>query len=494
MKKIIFILLLLAFAAYGQQQQRIAILNTEDDGEPPVGYLELAHLTAKLREVANNALPKARYGVMTQQSIVDRLGSQEQAAKACREATCLADLGKKISADYIAQARIGRFGENLTIKVELYEVRNSNLIASFAGDSKNIQGLLSVLESKSPDLFRNMPSEEIYSVDLGSEQSNFGVLNVIGAYKGWSLAINGKLYSSFENRLSPGDYNVELSHVCYDDIDFKVSISKGSNEVFDMARHVVQWKQGFLDLNAEQNGKSVSKPVYADGKRIGETPFSGYVPVCSVVEIGENREAVGVKLRYREKVKYTHNIAADALPREGARYGVRAMLGINDFSFGYEGANEGIEKGRSFGVGLMIKAPIKSWLGLNAELDLYIKELFMFTREAEKESVGEYTVSVPVLAQFMPVENISLAAGIQLDIPIESDWNIYYDYISNHRAAVDFSLVFGVGYMLTPKVGIDFKCVIGLTSLFESFEDFSGEYYNDRTSLRQYVFGAYYLF
>jgi uncharacterized protein (TIGR02145 family) len=154
---IILLSLLLTLAAQGQQLQRIAILGTEDDGEPPVQHLELSHLTDKLREIAGKTLPKTRYGIMTQQSIVDRLGSEERAAKMCREATCLADLGRKISADYIAQARIGRFGGNLTIKIELYNVGNSNLIASFTDNSKNVQGLLSVMEAKAPALFMNMP-------------------------------------------------------------------------------------------------------------------------------------------------------------------------------------------------------------------------------------------------------------------------------------------------------------------------------------------------
>jgi hypothetical protein len=156
-KNIILISLFLALAAHGQQQ-RIAILGAEDDGEPPIGHLELTHLTDKLREIAGRTLPTSRYGIMTQQSIVARLGgTQEQAAKVCKEATCLVDLGRRISADNIAQARIGRFGENLTIKVELYDVRSGNLISSFTENSKDVQGLLSILEAKASTLFRTMP-------------------------------------------------------------------------------------------------------------------------------------------------------------------------------------------------------------------------------------------------------------------------------------------------------------------------------------------------
>jgi hypothetical protein len=151
-------MLLLALAAHGQQAQRIAILNTDDDVEPPISHSELLFLTAKFREIATNILPKSRYGVMSSESIVARLGStQEQAAKICREATCMTDLGRKISADYIAQARIGRLDKSLTIKAELYDVRSGILIISFTGDSKNVQGLLSILENKAPAMFKTMP-------------------------------------------------------------------------------------------------------------------------------------------------------------------------------------------------------------------------------------------------------------------------------------------------------------------------------------------------
>ncbi len=42
----LFFLLFFAFAAYGQQKL-IAIINTVDDGEPPVEHSELSHLDAR---------------------------------------------------------------------------------------------------------------------------------------------------------------------------------------------------------------------------------------------------------------------------------------------------------------------------------------------------------------------------------------------------------------------------------------------------------------
>jgi len=157
MNKLFFTLLFLAIAAYGQMQERVAIIQTLDNNDS-LGINDLAYLTDKLRETAVNVLPKEQYGVMTTESIIAFLGSQEKARKACNESSCLAELGRKVSADYVAQGRIGRFVKDLTIKVELYSVKSGNLIGSFVGDSKDIYGLRDIINEKAPDLFKKMPN------------------------------------------------------------------------------------------------------------------------------------------------------------------------------------------------------------------------------------------------------------------------------------------------------------------------------------------------
>jgi len=80
---------------------------------------------------------------------------------------------------------------------------------------------------------------------------NFGTLEIkpayidgIGASKGWSLIINGEGQYSYENRFSPGIYNVMLSHECYEDVSFEAGINKGKREVFDMAGNITLKKGG----------------------------------------------------------------------------------------------------------------------------------------------------------------------------------------------------------------------------------------------------------
>jgi len=155
MKKQLFTLLFLVLAAYAQVQQRVAIINTLDDRDS-ISVANLTYLTDRLRETAVNVLPSERFGVMTTESIIAFLGSQERAVKVCKESSCLAELGRQVSADYVAQGRIGRFGENLTIKVELYNVKTGNLMGSFTGNFKDIYSSLALIDEKAPDLFKKM--------------------------------------------------------------------------------------------------------------------------------------------------------------------------------------------------------------------------------------------------------------------------------------------------------------------------------------------------
>ncbi|MDR2583416.1 MAG: hypothetical protein LBC75_08055 [Fibromonadaceae bacterium] len=391
-------ILFLALVAYGQERQRVAILNTEDDGSPEIEFTNLNFLTGKLREIAVKVLPEDKYSVMSVQSIIDKLGSKENARKVCKEAQCIAEIGRKVTAAYVGQARLGRLDDYITINVELYNAGSGVLIGSFTGKAKKVSGLESVINANAPQMYGKMPDVQIkqgpavaggvsgvqttgsgfvfeggknYLVNLNSEPTgaalsfdgvasvkcpktpckivlgegnvriiaaleqyeisdttvfitsnnqnidmklkpNFGYLEIkpallddVGDYEEWELNINGKGYNSFENRLSPGNYNVKLSHRCYEAISFTAGINKGKHEVFDMASHLTL-KKGGLTLNSERNGEPVSEPVFVNGKQVGETPFSDAVPLCSEIEIGENRERVRVTLKYNENISYTH--------------------------------------------------------------------------------------------------------------------------------------------------------------------------------------------
>jgi hypothetical protein len=150
---------------------------------------------------------------------------------------------------------------------------------------------------------------------------NFGVLEIKSAYsdgigtdRQWSLAINGKPYSFGEIRLSPNKYSVKLEHECYENISFEAGINKGSYEVFEMAKHIAL-KKGGLTLSTKADGEPVSEQVFVNGKLVGETPFSGTVPVCAKIEVGKGREAVDVEIKHNATKKYKHNMNTEERKR-----------------------------------------------------------------------------------------------------------------------------------------------------------------------------------
>jgi len=162
----LFILLFLAsLTAYGQQPERVAILNTLDDSDS-ISVSETAYLTDRLREVAADVLPKQRYGVMTTESIIAFLGSHEALIKECKAASCLAELGRKVNADYVAQGRIRKFGEQLSMNFELYNTKSGVLVGSFNGNSKDVYGFITIIEEKSPALFKKLESQKMQMISL----------------------------------------------------------------------------------------------------------------------------------------------------------------------------------------------------------------------------------------------------------------------------------------------------------------------------------------
>lgn len=140
-----------AFAAY------VAVLETVADerAKDSVSLPDRQYLTNVLREQAVKELPATQnYTIMTRDNINAML-PPGIVLEEC-EGSCLAETGRNISADYICQARVGRFGGMLTMTAELYETAGNKLIASFNGRGADVNELLEIIEQKSPEFFRSV--------------------------------------------------------------------------------------------------------------------------------------------------------------------------------------------------------------------------------------------------------------------------------------------------------------------------------------------------
>lgn len=129
----------------------VAVLETMA-GEDLLDYNSRLFLTDVLRDAASRMLPaKQGFVVMTRENINVML-PPGKSLEEC-EGSCLAETGRNIAADFVTQARIGKFASFMTITVELYETKNSKLISSITARASDEEQLLEEIEKNAGSLF-----------------------------------------------------------------------------------------------------------------------------------------------------------------------------------------------------------------------------------------------------------------------------------------------------------------------------------------------------
>jgi hypothetical protein len=98
-------------------------------------------------------------------------------------------------------------------------------------------------------------------------------------------------------RLAPGVHQVKIMHPCAQTTTFKVGLKSGAMEMFD--RNIPS-RQAPLTMKAEQKGKAIKTPVWVDGKKVGNTPWSGQVPLCGEILVGPDKAKLDVRLNSQE--------------------------------------------------------------------------------------------------------------------------------------------------------------------------------------------------
>ena len=353
---------------------------------------EKQYLTDVLRSQAVRVLPaEQNWTIMTRENINVML-PPGKSIEDC-EGTCLAETGRNIAADFVAQARISKFGSSYAISVELYETSGNKLVASINGRGETIEDLEKILKEQAAGFFKKargtswegsgigdfssagafsfqgnkkyvvflktIPVGAIPTVDgkaipkctstpctillepgehrfvfsqerfddkdtvvnvmsdsqkvilqlypsVGSLDLKPAIKESLNKYP-LTMTIDGKSARRGKNELSPGVHEVHIEHPCYDPISFKVAIQKGKVETFSnsLPRGV-----GGLELETTRGNELVSVPVYFDGEKVGMTPYSGEVPMCAKIDVGEPSEweRVAVDLKWHDVVKVVHEM------------------------------------------------------------------------------------------------------------------------------------------------------------------------------------------
>ena len=150
--KITLFVLLLVLPALATH---VAVLETtlaDASAKDGVSLSDRQYLTNVLREQAVKVLPATHnYVIMTRENINAML-PPGKAVEDC-EGSCVVETGRNISADYVCQPYVSRFGSMLTFSAELYETLSNKLIASFNGRGATVEELLEIIEEKAPNFF-----------------------------------------------------------------------------------------------------------------------------------------------------------------------------------------------------------------------------------------------------------------------------------------------------------------------------------------------------
>ena len=381
----VFLFPALALAKY------VAVLETISEKDL-LTLQERQYLTDILRGQAVRALPaEQNWTIMTRENIKVML-PPGKSIEDC-EGSCLAETGKNIAADFVAQARISKFGNSLAISAEIYETAGNKLIASFAGRGESVDDLEKIIKEQSVPFFKKVRGDSwsggggiggFSTADAFSFQGNQkfiveietqpkGAIPTIdgkaipkctstpckvqieagehrlvvskdrfddtdslimvkannqkfvialvpnvgfvdlkpslvrtehGKYP-FRVEIDGEKAKVGKSELAPGIHAVKISHKCYDPVEFKVAVQKGKVESFSNS---LTEGIGGLELEVEKDGEPVIVPVFVDGKEVGSTPFSGEVPVCADIAVGEDRQVVPVELKWHEVVKTSYTL------------------------------------------------------------------------------------------------------------------------------------------------------------------------------------------
>jgi len=153
--RLILTFFLVAQAAFAVNNVAVLELIYNESVAEIIKIEESRHMTDELRRQAVMALPKGEYSVLTRDNIIALIPPDEKEAE-CLAQGCAVDIGRAIGAEYITQGTIGKFGNKLTISVELYETISGKLLSSIVFESSDIEGLLTAIRDQAKPLFQSI--------------------------------------------------------------------------------------------------------------------------------------------------------------------------------------------------------------------------------------------------------------------------------------------------------------------------------------------------
>lgn len=281
MIRCILIYLMICIFAIPAMAKYVAVLETVAD--PEAGELvklpERIYLTDVLRSQAVKQLPaEQNFTIMTRENISVML-PPGKSIEDC-EGSCLAETGRNIAADYVAQARIVKVGESLALSAEMYETAGNKLLASFNGRGANVDELEKLIKAEAPEFFKKAKGK---SANTGfgdfSSGGDFSVMakssfivDVVTNPEGAVLSVDGRPVEKCPStpckiQVEEGEHRFLLVKKLHEDVDTVLNVSVLTESIsFDLKPNF-----GVLEMHPQlQNNPrgNVAPRVFVDGENV----------------------------------------------------------------------------------------------------------------------------------------------------------------------------------------------------------------------------------
>ena len=266
MKKIVIALAFLLLYPCFSFAKYMAVLETLSPNDL-LTRQEKLYLTDILRGQAVYTLPaEQNWTIMTRENINVML-PPGKTIEEC-EGSCLAETGKNIAADYVAQARISQFGKSLAISAELYETASSKLIASFAGKGETVDDIEKIIKESAPAFFRKARDNALNGVGYVSTNNAFSfqgykkfIVEVQTEPAGAIPTFDGKAYPQCTStpckiQLESGEHRLLVSKERFVDLDTLINVNENTQTIkLNLTPNI-----GFIDVvpQISEEFKSIS--------------------------------------------------------------------------------------------------------------------------------------------------------------------------------------------------------------------------------------------
>lgn len=296
-----FICLIFLFLVTFSHGTYVAVLESMTDNQDILTLSERQYLTNILREQAVKTLPAdSGYTIMTRENI-NMMLPPGKSIEDC-EGSCLAETGKNIAADYVAQARIGRFGTSLSISVELYETATSKLVSSYNGRGEDLVALEQEIILKSADLFSMVRKTSALTIPKDGLDSLS--LSIVSSPDSAVLYVDNRPQTQCpatpcQIRVTRGNHTLTLEKEFYTPLDSAIEVQDDNAELFlpmspnfGTIELYPKLKEGFgdvkdvvikIDESVMQVGKNNVKP----GIHAIEISHPCYEPIRFKVGVGK---------------------------------------------------------------------------------------------------------------------------------------------------------------------------------------------------------------